>query len=569
LVLGPSSREAVYLTFEFAEQVVGWPFFTIDAPEGTIVELITQESHDPARTAWLDSHFYTWARFVCRAGANRFETFDFESLRWLQLHIRPKTTDQRPKTKDQESDTPSFVLGPSSLVTVSDVGVRRRVYPWPNEPDIATDDPVLARLFGACVNTLHNCAQETCVDGMGRERQQYSGDGGHQLAAIRYTFGETRLPRRFLETFALGQSPDGYFLDCWPAYDRLARVMQRQVGATGWGPLLDHGVGFVFDCWKHYLETADLDVVEALYPRLRRFASYLERLRGTDNLLPVENLGVPAVWIDHEAYQRQRHKQCAFNLYVAAMLGHALAPLARACGDAENEDYYVNLSLSLRAAVVARFWDAGRGLFVNNLPWLAEEGAPRLCDRSLATALLFDQCPNELAEASLRALAERPPELGISYPANAPWRYWALARHGRADVVLGELRARWATMDSVLHNNTVQEFWQARPDTADQWSHCAVAPLLLLFEGIAGIQPTGPGFARCRIRPQLGDLGQLALAAHTVRGPIRFTAAPARDGHDVTISLPAGCAGELVRPGGAPVELEAGATAQFWLPNSM
>ena len=24
-------------------------------------------------------------RFVCRAGENRFETFDFESLRWLQL----------------------------------------------------------------------------------------------------------------------------------------------------------------------------------------------------------------------------------------------------------------------------------------------------------------------------------------------------------------------------------------------------------------------------------------------------------------------------------------------------
>ena len=44
--------------------------------------------HDPEQTAWLDSHFYVWSRFVCREGLNRCETFDFESLRWLQLHIR-------------------------------------------------------------------------------------------------------------------------------------------------------------------------------------------------------------------------------------------------------------------------------------------------------------------------------------------------------------------------------------------------------------------------------------------------------------------------------------------------
>ena len=64
-----------------------------------------------------------------------------------------------------------------------------------------------------------------------------------------------------------------------------------------------------------------------------RFADYLHSIRGKDGLLPVENLGIPQVWIDHSAYQRQRHKQCAFNLYAAAMLEHALAPIARARGD--------------------------------------------------------------------------------------------------------------------------------------------------------------------------------------------------------------------------------------------
>ncbi len=472
---------------------------------------------------------FNWARFICREGLNHFETFDFESLRWLQLHIR-------------NADGP---------VTVSGVGVRRRVFDWPNHPQISCAEPALQRLFDAAINTLHNCAQETCVDGMGRERQQYSGDGGHQLQAVRYAFGEMRLPARFLRTFSEGQSLDGYFFDSWPAYDRLARLMQRQLGASYWGPLLDHGVGFNFDCWQHYLETGDLDALREPYPRLLRFAAYLEGLRGADGLLPVENIGMPAVWIDHLAYRRQRHKQCAFNLYAAAMFQYALAPIAQAFGEPGRAQGFVELGRAIVAAVVQRFWSAERGVFVNNLPWLAEEQAPRLCDRSLATALLFDQCPGGQVAAALRALVECPDELGRSYPANACWHYWALARYGRADLVLREFRERWATMASVVQNNTIQEFWEVRPDSADQWSHCAVTPIALLCTDIAGIRPAAPGFARCQVRPQLGDLAQLDLTAHTVRGPIRFVAQQVGGLHHITVTLPPGCGGELLLPAGA------------------
>ena len=45
-------------------------------------------------------------------------------------------------------------------------------------------------------------------------------------------------------------------------------------------------------------------------------------------------------------------------------------------------------------ATVRAFWSTKRGLFVSNLPWLTEEGGgARLDDRSLATSLLFRQCP--------------------------------------------------------------------------------------------------------------------------------------------------------------------------------
>lgn len=519
-------REGLFATFEFTEHIVGWPCFTVDAPEGTIIELMVQESHDTNGAPWLDTHFYEWSRFVCREGLNRFEPFDYESFRWLQLHVR----------------------NASRPVTISAVGARRRMFDWPNPFQVRCSDPALQRLFNATANTLFNSAIDICVDGMGRERQQYSGDCGPQLLAIRYGFGETRLPQRFLRTFSEGMSPDGYFMDCWPAFDRLARVMQKQIQGAYWGPLLDHGVGFNFDCWNHYLDTGDRDGVAEAYPRLLRFAEYLRSIRGADGLLPVENLGIPTVWIDHQAYKQQRHKQCAFNLYAAAMFQHALAPLVRVFGCEEEAARFEQLGAGILAATQERFWSPEKGLFVANRPWMDQEKELRLCDRSLATSILYGQCPGGNTAAATTVLAECPPEMGLSYPANAYWRYWALARMGRADVVLKDLRERWATMASVTQNNSLQEFWDVRSDSMDEWSHCPVCPLYLLYMDIAGIRPTAPGFEEFTVRPQLGDIGDLDLTAYTVRGPIHFKSERAGETYRVAIDIPSGCRAELLLP---------------------
>src|ERR1035437_9429861 len=482
------TRGAV-LTFEFQDQIVGWPGFDIEAPAGTIIELLVQEAHAPGGPALLNTHYDSWTRFICRDGQNHFETFDYESLRWLQLHIHN-------------------AKGP---VSVSNVHVRRRVFPWPNVPRALTSEPALQRLFDASLNTLNNCAQETLVDGMARERQQYSGDGGHQMHAVHLAFGERRLVARYLTTWSQGLTKDGYFLDCWPAYDRLARLIEREMDLTGWGPILDHGVGFIFDCRHHYFYTGDLEPLKEPYPRLISFARYLQDRIGDDGLLPVENLGIPSVWMDHHAYQQQRHKQCAFNLYAGAAMEHALAPICRAFGHPGQAEALEQFGRQLVEATVRRFWSSERKLFINNLPWLDQEVGPRACDRSLSTALLFDQCPGSQTVAAVDSLVKCPPEMGMSYPANQCWRMWALAKGGRADVILTDLRQRWATMDSVRENNTLQEDWHARHDSDDQWSHCAVAPLYIAYQGLMGLMPLEPGFKRYELRPQLVDLEDLDL----------------------------------------------------------
>ena len=171
-----------------------------------------------------------------------------------------------------------------------------------------------------------------------------------------------------------------------------------------------------------------------------------------------------------------------------------LVPLAELVGETRDAANFRASADALLKATVQHFWSSRRGLFVANLPWFTEEGREaRLDDRSLATALLFEQCPRGKTENAVAALAEPSAELGLSYPANAHWRLQALARHGRIDVVLRELRYRWAVLPSVAQNNTVAEMWEHRPDTRDQWSHAAVSPLFLLAMDIAGIRPGEPG----------------------------------------------------------------------------
>ena len=101
-----------------------------------------------------------------------------------------------------------------------------------------------------------------------------------------------------------------------------------------------------------------------------------------------------------------------------------------------------------------------------------------------------------------------------------------------------DFRQRWATMRSVIENNTIQEEWHAQPDSTSQWSHCALSPIFVLMMDIAGIRPTAPGFARYQVRPQLGDLGRLELTAYAPTGRFEFISEPVAEGHKIALTTP-------------------------------
>jgi len=531
--------ESFVATFFLSEQMDGWPEIEIDAPEGTTVELLYQESHDPSRLLWLETHYHSWTRFVCREGANLLRPFDYFSLRWLQVHVRGNSR-------------PALLKAPSFV---------RRLYPFAKQPVLRCSDPELQRLLDANVNTLRNSLQEGNYDGSGRERQQYSGDVGHQQQAARLLFGEARHCARYLRTYSDGLSLDGYFMDCWPGSDRLTRIAQRQFGATEWGPILDHGIQFALDCHSHYMQSGCFEDVALVVPKLAVFGRYLAGRRGEDGLVPVEHAlqKSTSVWMDHAPHYGwtcQRDKACAFNLYAAAMYKSALAPLCKLAGLEAEAKEFLKIAKDFEKAVRRLFWCEELGCFVDNLPWVKAEGRVWLSDRTLSTALLFgflDSKAERVAgsflagEGRSKALGGLPVETGWSYPPNAVWLHWSLIRLGRMDRVLSLLR-EWAKQPSVLQNNTLSEGWNPKPDTCDEWSHCPAAPLLDFAQGVAGVSPLKPGFSEILLRPQAIDVDALSLCVFIPQGRIAFSVKREGSSFAATYELPPGCKWRLSVP---------------------
>jgi hypothetical protein len=100
-------------------------------------------------------------------------------------------------------------------------------------------------------------------------------------------------------------------------------------------------------------------------------------------------------------------------------------------------------------------------------------------------------------------------------------------------------------MPSVRENNTVQEDWIAKPDSASQWSHCAVSPLFLMYTDVMGISPDVPGYKSFTLTPRLAGFSRFRLTARTPAGKVSF----ALEDGTITITCPPEMSGTLALGG--------------------
>lgn len=501
--------------FALAEEMTGFPYVTIKAPEGTVVELCFSESRFPDTLMLPAPQYGTWNRIITRAGVTTFEAFDYEAVKYIAVLVR----------------------GEPAEVELLDTGVIRRTYPFANKPDFKCSDDLLNRLHAAAVNTALNVSLETIVDNVARERQQYSGDVGLTKLAHYLGFGDYALPRRMIRTFASGQSVEGWFMDCFPASDRLERLWQKTLGLSYWGPIIDHGMGFLADMYHYVMHSGDRSTLEELYLQFLQQDLWLQSLEDEHGFIAVTGHALHTVWVEHLGYEQERHKHLGINMVYYDYL-QKLDVIAAWMGDEALREKCGKRAANLKANLLARYWDAETGAFIDNLPWLDEEAGIRMHDRTASLGLLTGLTPIEHRATSLNHLIACPPELGISHPVNAGYRLMALAEFGKGDAVVHDLRERWGAMNSLWQNNTLSEIWQIKHDQL-AWCQCSVAPLYVLYGDVLGIKPIGTGFSKVRIYPQIGDLAYAEGSVPTSRGKIHLHIQQLERTYSMDLTLPA------------------------------
>jgi hypothetical protein len=249
------------------------------------------------------------------------------------------------------------------------------------------------------------------------------------------------------------------------------------------------------------------------------------------------------VWIDHIDFRAEEDKQAAFNLYYAGFLKHGMARMARWLGRTSDA---AGRAEEVAGRTRARYWSKERRVFVDNLPRARGAGEHRLHARTLSMGVLFGFAPEE--GPSLELL-ETMKGVGMNYPLNEIWRLWALARGGRGDVIVKELRTRWAQSPSVLANNTYAEFWDPKPSVSGNvWCQSNPVPLIAAYQLLLGLRPTAPGFSEYEVRPQPADLQWIEATTHAPQGAIFLRAEGRADGCELLWRAPGGMAGVLVAP---------------------
>ena len=392
-------------------------------------------------------------------------------------------------------------------------------YPLESVARFECDDPTIAPIARMCVRGMQSCLHETFMDCPYFEQQMYPGDTRVQMLILNAVSGDPRPVRFGMGAFDFARRENGLVPMAVPSRN-------RQESAT-------YSLSWAMMAGDYALWHGADDFLRARLPGLRHTLDGIALYENADGLL--ENLpGWSFVdwapeWGEFGNAPDGRTGLSAVNnlLYVHALQSAAKAEAA--AGDAAMAARWRRRARAVGAAILARFWDNGRGL-------VADTAAKnRFSEHAQCLALLAGVLPARRAKRTFRGLMEAP-DLARCTVYFSHYLFETFLRFGRADLFLKRLDLWRGFVRDGLKTPLEAPGWRGRSDCHAWGTH----PLYHLATGIAGIRPVANGFAAAEIAPQFGPLTRIKASMPTPKGSISVELT--RDGEAVTgiVTVPAG-----------------------------
>ena len=406
-------------------------------------------------------------------------------------------------------------------LTLAGLAFVENRYPYEDASEFASSDPRLAQVKRLGFRTLQMCAHETTMDCPFYEQLQYVGDTRLQCLVAYVTGDDDRLARQALLAFDRSRDPDGLTRSRYPS-----RIRQTIPTFSLWWVAMVHD----FALWR-----GDLAFVRGLMPGVRAVLDAYRRnvdAEGVYHALEGWNFTdwVPA-WKDGTPAGGHWGVSGILNLHLA-LVARMAAELEEWMHEPELAARNRKLHGRVLAAAEARFWDAKRGLYADDLEH-AHWSEHAQCLALLAGARHGEAAARVLAEASPSPEGEG--RVGVSdasHPATpqnsalaqttvyfSHYLFEAMGKIGRTDVVLDRMGLWYGLLDQGL--KTVVEMPEPTRSDCHAWG---AHPIFHLYATLLGVRPTSPGMATVTIRPQLGGLEWAEGTLRTAHGPLHVRA---------------------------------------------
>jgi len=467
---------ALSVLLDFGGEVLGRPVVEFTAAAGTVVDLTYAERlrgdgvADVHRRCFVDMA----ERYVARAGRQQWQTFHPRGFRYLEL----------------------LIDGELSAFELHRAAATRALYPVDPAGRFECSDPALNAIWRLGRDTAAACMEDVYLDCPWRERGLYGGDLLVEFQANRAAFGDTKLMRRCIELFLLGQGDSGLV----PG------------GAHGLPPGRhpDYSAILLMAARDYWAATGDVESLRQWRDRLSKLAAGLDGLPADANGL-IDGSDLDA-YIDLSHMDRGG-VNCALNCFCQRGLSDA-ARIFDLLGEADESRRWADRAERLGEAVRRGFWDEARGVFVDRLVSDVPETAPSVAANALP--LLYDLATPTQAERALTWLLGAmqsnfrvpDPEQNSDCNVTSYFSYYALGvlyKHRRVVEAERFIRKYWGHM---LDQGAwcCWEYFAGR-GSASRCHGWSAGPTHYLSTRVLGVTLPEPGNAnRVEIRPQPGTL---------------------------------------------------------------
>jgi hypothetical protein len=535
-------EDGEFVTYDFADEVVGCVELGVEGPAGAILDLVWAEGLESGEGPSSVGHGMRQAdRLILAGGRQTVRMAGRRALRYLTLVAR---TDGEPLAiRRLGVHATARLAGPLPVVA-------------------AATDAGVAAAMGLAARTVRACIQETLEGSPARDGEQGVPAAFFLGQAARVLLGRTDLETAALRTFAADQGGDGFFRTVLPA--------GVQYVVPDWNLLW---IIWLADCvaW-----TGDKALAADLYPVAERCLDWQASLRDASGLL--ENKPDRSPWwlfLDYSPIQKQGVVTAWQALYARAL--RAAADVAEFLGNREDAEHGHNEAKAVAQAARERLWSKSKGLFVDCR--LYERKSARASAETNYYALYGGLATDEQADEILGRLwrDERTEALPWG-PHETPYaKYFALEalfERGQAERALTVIRryfgamarAGLATVPEVFplpgRSARTGAFPRGRTpalrDGGGDGPHGGLPPPVLchgwgawppalVARWVLGVHPGGPGFEPLVLAPMPGSLGRVSGRAWTPKGFVEVSIAGKAGRREVRAVLPEGMPYKLDR----------------------